>query len=125
METETETPKQPRQPYENKMNKSQAELKQIAIDLFDGKIFCDRNLRDIMDARMVFMVIGLGGMEDFTEQEMGNIGLLYEYLDKAGPRSVNGYPCFFSVQLLTKVESEKMFVFYDEYKALNQNFQRV
>lgn len=29
-----------------------------------------------------------------------DIGLIYEYLDKAGPRSINGYPIFFSMRIM-------------------------
>lgn len=34
------------------------------------------------------------------KEDMGRIGLIYEEYNRAAPRSVNGYPMFFSMRLL-------------------------
>ena len=73
-------------------------LRELAMDICDGKVFHDRMIdpnRFQQDVGMVFMPLALGGMEGLK-----GIGLMYEYYDKAGPRSVNGMPCFFSCRIL-------------------------
>ena len=102
--------------------KTDAELKQIAMDLYDGKIFSDRHLKNMEDAQMVFMPIALGAFSNATEEEMKDLGMIYEYLSEAGPRSVNGMPCFMSFQMLTRAESEKTFDHYEAYKKLKEEF---
>jgi len=46
---------------------------------------------------MIFMSLALGALADMTEEAINDIGLIYEYWDQAGPRSINGYPIFFFV----------------------------
>jgi hypothetical protein len=98
------------------------ELKQIAIDLFEGRIFTDRHLKSMEDARMVFMLIPLGAFAEAPPEYIDNIGMIYEYLSEAGPRSVNGYPSFLSLRVLSKEQTEKMLNFYDEYIKLKESF---
>jgi hypothetical protein len=80
---------------------SEEELKKLAQEIVDGKVFTDRDLRkgDEGSLPMVFMVICL--MEN-AGAFVADAGLLYEYWDQAGPRSINGYPCFFSVRKIIK-----------------------
>lgn len=103
---------------------SEAELKQIALDLSGGKIFCDKHLGE--DAQQmfksVFLPIALGALDYMTKEEKMQIALIYEYLSEAGPRSVNGYPSFFSFKLLRKDEAKKMWEFYKVLQDLKKNF---
>jgi len=39
-------------------------------------------------------------VEGFLKQWLANIGILYEYMSQAGPRSINGCPMFFSVRYM-------------------------
>ena len=106
--------------------KTKEELKQIAIDLADGKIFSDRHIRegDSKSIGTVFMPLILGAFGDMTEEEQkaGKVTFIYEYLDKAGPRSINGMPCFFSCQILNREETELMFELHEKYVALKKEF---
>jgi hypothetical protein len=52
----------------------------------------------IANARYEFFYKGL--IEGFTE----DIGLMWEYLSKAVPMSVNGYPSFYSLHLMSKTD---------------------
>lgn len=88
------------------------DMKEIAAGLLGGRYF---TLYDIeganddpenfnaerfwRDAAMVFMPLALGGLEGLDIDELGNI---IEDLNKAGPRSANGYPVFFSCRLIHK-----------------------
>lgn len=104
--------------------KTEAELRQIAMDLGDGKIFTDRHLRHPEELPLVFMVIPLGAFKNFTEEQRKNIGLVYEYYDQAGPGSANGYPLFMSLRMLTREETEQMIGYYKEYMELKNKFSQ-
>lgn len=110
-----------------KKPKPNAELKQIAIDLFDGKIFSDRHIhnQDSHSIGMVFMPLILGAFSESTKEEIADINFIYEYLDQAGPAGINGMPCFFSFRYLTKAEAEIMFGYYDEYKKVKEDFAKI
>ena len=98
----------------NKLEDS--ELRKVAMDILDGKIFTDRHLPP-GDERMlasVFMVLIFAG--DSLKDVAQDIGLIYEYIDKAGPGSVNGYPTFFSFRLLHKDNTVKMEEYYKQFK---------
>lgn len=43
----------------------------------------------------------------------GNIGIFYEYYDKAGPRSCNGYPMFMSFRILNRPDWERVWKAYE------------
>jgi hypothetical protein len=104
--------------------KTDQELKQLAIDIVDNKVFTDRHLRDgeSTNVYMVFMPIALGAFKDMTDEQKKGIGLLYEYYDKAGPRSFNGYPIFMSVQILSVDEYQIMVKHFEEYSAIKESF---
>jgi hypothetical protein len=100
--------------------KTDEELKRIAIDLYDGKIFSDRHFRSPEEAQsffgLVFMVFSL------TNMKLKNIAFVYEYFSAAGPRGINGYPIFTSCRYLNKSDTKKMFGFFEEYKKLKDGF---
>lgn len=83
---------------------SEEELKVIARDIVDGKIFSDRDLRkaDVEGGTMIGMVFMVLFLMPNPAAFIEDAGLLYEYWDQAGPRSINGYPCFFSVRKIIK-----------------------
>lgn len=108
--------------------KTNDELRQIALDLADGKIFSDRHLGD--QSHMigsVFMPVILGAFSDLTKEEIdsGKVSFLYEYLSEAGPMAVNGFPTFFSVKYLNKEETEIMFDYFNKWSALKDEFNKM
>ena len=106
---------------------TEAELKQIAVDLYDGKIFSDRHFSGPEETKnlisVVFMPLGMGVFK--TKKQVANLGMVYEYLDKAGPRAINGFPMFISCRFLNKADAKKMFGFFEEYKKLKNSFMAV
>lgn len=83
-------------------SKTDDELKQLARDMVAGNIFVSSMIPDDQYDHMlgsVFMPIDLGALEHVDKS---TIGQMYEYFNKAGPRSINGLPVFFSVQLINK-----------------------
>ena len=101
------------------------ELKKIAMDLADGKIFTDRHFsqREAETlAQMVFMPLALMDEQQVPLFMAEQPHLIYEYYDKAGPRAINGYPMFFSMQWLRKDESIIMFEYYDKLLEMKKEF---
>jgi len=85
------------------------ELKQIAIDIHKGKIFTSFHIppwRISQVIGLVFMAFGLAGPGAAREVIDSGVVGFYEYYDKAGPRSINGYPVFFGHHTVTQSEWE-------------------
>lgn len=82
--------------------KSREELRKFVDDFVSGRIFSSAHLPPTDDRLIggVFLTAGLGGFSEWTLEELQQIGIIYEYLNQAGPRSINGYPCFFSLRVL-------------------------
>lgn len=87
-------------------NMTEKQINQVALDLFNGKIFTDRHLTEHDDVAMVFMPLVFGGLDEETRKE---IGLIYQNMDQAGPMSVNGKPTFFSMRFANKEDTKKIF----------------
>lgn len=98
--------------------KTDKELEQIAVDLHAGKIFSDRHCKNQEELRMAFPILMLADEEMIKAMKEDEVEFLYEYLDQASPRTVNGLPIFLSVKTLTKKETARMFEFYKEIEKL-------
>lgn len=105
----------------NPNQKTDQELKKLAIDIADGKIFTDRHLRDINQLSMVFMILALMEENDYNSF-IHEVGLIYEYMSEAGPMSINGMPIFMSVRRLSIEEAQKVDSFYKEYMSFKEGF---
>lgn len=100
--------------------KTDDELKKIAEDIFAGRVFTDRHIKlEDQKALLHTIFLPLVFMSDKGTKEMkdANVAVLYEYLDKAGPRMINGYPCFFSMSFLNEAEAKKVFDLVEKIKA--------
>jgi len=92
------------------------ELKQLAKDLYAGKIFTSNQLRKNDIPGMVFMPLMF--LSEEQNEKIKDVTLIYEYLDKAGPRSVNGYPSFHSMNYLRKEDHEKVIEYFNKVKQV-------
>jgi len=96
------------------------ELEQLVRDIMSSSVFVGNSVPTNL-LPTVFMPIGFGCFDmpgEVVEKSrlfevdsdddiatiradwLRNVGALYEYMDKAAPRSINGYPCFFSCEVL-------------------------
>lgn len=101
--------------------RSEENMRQIASDLYSNKIFCDRQLSSPSDMGMVFMPLIFAG-EDLHNQLINDPpGMIFEYYDKAGPRSVNGMPIFMSCQIVSQKDTERIFEYYEKIKKANES----
>jgi hypothetical protein len=59
-------------------------------------------------------------LEDYNEW-LNNIGFIYEYYNEnQSPMSINGKPVFFSMKLMCKEDTKRMFDFYKKYKEIRE-----
>ena len=104
--------------------KRDKELRQLATDIADQKVFMDRHFpteeQAIALGPSVFMPIALGAFAKKTKKQLNNIGLIYEYHDKVGPRSINGYPIFMSCSLLTLKDAKFVWDLARKYHAMKE-----
>lgn len=100
------------------------QLKQIAVDIVDGKVFTSMHLEphDMELLSLVFMPFAFDGLKDFPPEKRDNIVLVYEYLKDAGPRSINGHPMFFSCNFIYSWEADEFWGYYEEYSKQKENF---
>lgn len=96
-------------------------LKEIALGLDAGQIFCNWHLEDQGDLSSVFMPLGLGAFDSFSEEDFNDVGMVYEHLEKQGPRSINGYPTFFSVRLVNKAGADKIRTYLQQLEKMKTN----
>ena len=96
--------------------KTDEEIRQLAVDVEGGKVFTDRHINKEEDPNMlssVFLPLAFLDKEQAKSFQAdvlsGEIGLVYEDVGKAGPRSINGYPQFLSTNYLTKDEANRLF----------------
>lgn len=94
-------------------------LIKIAEDLYHNKIFSSAHLDWGQDARlmgMIFMPLILADKKSL-EWMAEHTGLVYEYYDKAGPRSIDGYLIFLSMRFIPKKDIERFNEIYLKYQS--------
>lgn len=77
-------------------------LREFVDDFVSNRIFTTAHLRDheAQMIPMIFMPLGFGCFSKVQPDSLKIIGVIYESYDKAGPRSINGFPMFFSFSML-------------------------
>ena len=80
--------------------RTKKELKKLAEDIFDGKVFGTWDIKGEENLiPMVFFVAAFA-----PEKIPKDTAHLFEYMENALPRCVNGKPMFMSCRILTKKE---------------------
>jgi hypothetical protein len=97
------------------------EIKKLAEDMYKGLIFTDRNIETKEDLPMVFLPLTLMGKELIDELRENNPGMIYEYLNMAGPMAVNGMPIFTSFKIVSIEDTKKVFEHYHKIKEAVTN----
>lgn len=103
--------------------KGDDELKKIARDIFEGRIFTDRNIKkeDLSLLNSVFVIFNF-----YTQEQTKTIidlplGLIYEYVSEAYG-TINEYPSFMSANILSQDDANKVFNFYKQYKTMQGQY---
>jgi hypothetical protein len=111
----------PEKPYESL---SDFELKKIAMDIVNGRIFCSLSIpeHDADVLPLVFMPLALTGPEYGKWCVDNQIHVLYEYMGKRLKMGVNGYPIFPSMRVLSRGDAERMAAFMRLYTEASAQF---
>jgi hypothetical protein len=81
---------------------SAEDIKELAVGIMAGSVFGSWGVRSGDDLGMVFMPLVLGGRPPACAMH------IYEWLEKSGPRSINGMPIFTSYRVLTFDDSKRV-----------------
>ena len=92
--------------------KTDKELRELAIGIRAGAVFTDKAIHEGEMNFLPSIFLPLGLMKDAEMQELkkNNPKMVYEYMSKAGERSVNGYPQFMSFKYLSEDEFRRFAV---------------
>ena len=107
------------------MNKQ--ELKQLALDIMENKVFGSWMIHPNESESLIgsiFTPLIFLNQEQLEKLKNQKPAHFYEYMDKAGPRTINGYPIFMSFRSLTKEESIKLAKFLESLKKLKTEFMK-
>lgn len=96
--------------------RSDADLRALARDISEYRIVVSTMVPDDL-IPSVFMPLSFMSREDFDKLLARDVVMFFEYVDKAGPVAVNGFPMFMSMQMLTGDEVRRMIPFAHEYEA--------
>ena len=101
------------------------ELRKVALDYVNGKIFTSFDIRpgerDSITTS-VFMPLVFMSDEDINSMRDEKIVLLYEYFNKAGTRSANGYPTFLSCHMMNEEDHKKWADYVGEVWEFQKQF---
>lgn len=97
------------------------DLKQLAWDICAGLVFTDREINPPSLMTHVFMPL-LFLTEEQRLDLVKNAVLIYEYISKAGPRMINGYPMFMSFFYLNAQELNEVIEHQKTIIAFKKNF---
>lgn len=91
-------------------------LKRLAMDCAAGLVFTDRHLPRKESLLNVFLPLALMSHKEAVvlNKKIGARGVIYEYVNKAAPRSHNGFPSFFSVSFIPHEDAEEFLGYWQE-----------
>jgi len=89
------------------------DLKRLACDMNKGLVFTDR---DVQPPRMVTSVFMPLIFMDADKKWSNQVGLIYEYYDKALPRGINGMPMFMSMRVVPKEDMSALIEYVQKYR---------
>lgn len=104
---------------------SDAQIKKLVVDVHGGSVFCDWMIpeeereRAMMYVFVVLVMMDKEQRDQFLSQEPA---MIYEYLEEAGPRTVNGLPTFFSLSYLNKADYTAFRQEFTKYLELQREF---
>ena len=104
-------------------NLEDKELRALAEDIYSGRVFTSAHVaHENQDVSMCFPILVM--LNEGQLEEVKGAGLIYEYTEKAGPRSISGLPMFLSMRMLNKKDAKLVWDYYDEIKAMMSKFKK-
>ncbi len=90
------------------------DIKKLAEDMYKGLIFTNVHVERQEDVMMVFMPLILSGEEFIDKLQKNPPGMIYEYIERAGPMAINGMPIFSSCKMVSIEDTKKVFDHYNK-----------
>ena len=110
------------------VNRSKKKIKEIALALYKGEIFTSMQVRENDQNLLgsIFMPLLFSEQELIDWMKDNKITVFYEYLSEAGPRSINGYPIFFSMKMMDDKDWQAVYTQYEAIKkAIDGELEKV
>ena len=101
---------------------TEEEIKKLADDMYRGLVFTDRHIQNPDDISRVFMPLALLEKEQIEELKVKDPGMVYEYMDKAGPMAIDGMPMFCSFRFLNQEDEKKV---YEKYIQIKEVIEKI
>lgn len=95
---------------------TEEEIKKLADDMYRGLVFTDRHIQNHDDVSRVFIPLALLEKEQIEKLKVEDPGMIYEYMDKAGPMAIDGMPMFWSFRFLNQEDAKKVMEKYFQIK---------
>lgn len=132
---------------------TEQELKELVRDVYDKKLFTSLQCSPNMVTMVFMPLLFLGAAPsqpsktddnqldrknklNYIEEKLAyeretpkreafikNIGMVYSSLDDAGPRSINGYPIFYSMTIISIEDTKKFVEMYQKYEEMREEFE--
>jgi hypothetical protein len=84
--------------------RSPQDIKALALDIQEGRVFGSWHLKKTDEWLLSSIFLPLMFLEPEQVEEMAEVAHIFEYIDRAGPRSINGYPAFMSFHRISHTE---------------------
>lgn len=97
--------KKPKKGFQHVPRMEDDELRKFVLGWCDGKLFStahEQLRRQPHHIPSVFMVAAFGGFADCSKTYLDEIGIIWEWIDEALPRAINGMPMFMSCKVMHK-----------------------
>lgn len=99
------------------------ELKRLALDIVDGKVFGSWMTPNQDEGLLPFKIVTMMmDKEHLKELERRQVIGIYEYMSEAGPMSVNGLPSFMSCRMIHRGEADKLNEFINKAREMRAQF---
>jgi hypothetical protein len=98
------------------------EVKELARQIYKGEIFTSWQVgqHDLALLPSIFMPLGLMDRSTKLKFLRDAPEMLYAPMSAAGPRGINGYPMFFEMSFVNKVDADRV---WDEYQSVKQSLE--
>ena len=94
------------------------EINALAEDIYMNRVFTSNHIRqgDLNMLPVIFVPIIFADKKFIELMQKDAPGMIYEHLSEAGPRSVNGYPTFFSFHIVSQEDAKKVWEKVEQIK---------
>lgn len=109
---------------EPRPSRTDAELRKIALAAVEGRIFGSWMFREHERHLLSMVFMPLAMLDDIQMKSLERDGVvhLFAEMSEQAPRSINGYPMFFSMQTLNRDEAERLAPLMESAMALRKQF---